>query len=453
MRSVAAVSLALCFAALGCESAEKDAPEFPRPESEPPKALLGMIELPSGTEAPQLAAFVSTIDPKFGAMVPAKIAEYLGEGVESVASLDLSQPIRVFVADPKLATEGSIAVVVSKKGEVRGKDENVVRPITESVVAIGEAKVIAAIDNHAAYLVGQNVESSRAVAFPEHLVAAFSSQVGAIGVGRDFFAVVGTGTDSVVLAVEGAPKDPHVSLEIVARAGTPMAEWFALQSPSELSLHKRLPPLESADVFFDGTIHAGSLGNALIELTKRTFTHPRLGSASEASQAIAQFMDVATGDFAMIMRSESVTGWSMWTTASIYEVTDVAKAQRAYTALFSTLPGANPRGASSFHHAGVSVSRQIARQSCTAFFDGAAVYTKGEDDEARMRAAINRSRGRGRGFKLQPALDAAIARAKEDGASVVTMTDMSGAGVPAPPMLMSVIFGERSATLTFRFER
>lgn len=503
MRSIAAVSLALFVVALGsfgCESASKDDADLPKPESAVPEALLAVVELPSGTDVSQVAAFAGTINPQFGAlaktMAPTKIAEFLGEAVTSVESLDLSKPIRLFVVDPKLAADGFVVLVVSKKSKVKAKAEMAVLPITENVVAIGEAKVIAAIDNYAAHVVGQKVESPRAVAFPKHLLATFAKEidgfagqmkatglpatvVNIVEAELRLAKVIGNDSEEISLAIAGGSDDPHLALKLVAKSDTELAKWFALQSPAEFSMHERLPELADASMFFEGSLHAGQLADMVPELMAQMFRGGAFGGNKEAVMAaVKTLMGVMTGDFVMTGSVELGAPMQMPEMAMVtfYGVSDGDKARAAMGEMMAKMTGthtmmgmeqtvvAEPNAA---EHAGVAISRQttvtvlptggapIEQRVHYAVLDDGGYYAMGDDGESLVRAAIDRSQGKGPAFEPSPVMDAALARAKTDGASMVMLMDFSsiGAPVPVPPIAMSAIFGERSGTMTFRFAR
>lgn len=489
----------------GCESADKGS-DFPKAEATPPAALLAVVEVPSATELPRMVALAGSVNPKLGAMaktlLPAQISRALGESVESVDGLDLDGPIRLFVVDPKLA-KPPIVVVVGKKGAIKAKTGLVVVPVSDKVVAIGTAKAIAVIDNYAAHVIAGKVEAPRVVGFPSSIMATFKDQIDAfpaklkslsmispaagwIDAEVNFLKTLGADTETVTLAVAGDEADPYVRFEIKARPNTVMAKWFALQEPSKFALEDRLPAFAGVSFFVDGTIHAGALAQALIDFTEKMLggTGARL---DDMAASFAQFMNIATGDFAMVLhvditRAAMALGAPMWSAVGIYGVTDADKAAQTMTGMFSAMSGTrtimgmeqtNRTEAAAFEQAGVSVTHHISEMSAIpgsaqaanpmfasgkitqeayiAGFDGAVVYALGQGSEARMRAAIDHAKSGGPGYVPTAAVNAAIAQAKKDKASLVMTMDLPAMGAPVPPMAMSVIFSKRSATLTFRF--
>lgn len=458
MRRLLALSLAFCVAAIGCERAGEKV-SFPKADPIPPTALMAMIELPSGTDTSQLLAVAKTMNPQFAAFVghlPEQVASGTTLIVESPDSIDLAGPIRTFWMDPNLAATRKV-LVVRKKGKVVPVNGMVVAPITDQLVAIGDAKAVAAIDNFAAYVVSHKVKVPRAVVFPEHALADFSEELEAIvgaGAGgevlRDFSHALVSGSERIELSVFGG-KDPRVVFEMVARPGSSLATWFALQSASEFAVREKLPPLDGVDCFVSGTLHVGALGDVLVGTARRLLEAAGF-DGTKAGEALAQFMEVATGDFAFAMHLDRGNGASAHTTSTVYEVTDVATAQKAYTGMFRAISGTTSR---SFEHAGVGISHDAANDSAAAFFGGAAVNAGGGNAAARIRAVIDHAHGKGPGFETSAALAAAIVRAKRDRASVVMRLKFSSMNLPIPvaPVAISVIFGERSATMAFRFAR
>jgi hypothetical protein len=315
-----------------------------RERTPPPDGVVATIVTPSlhGALA-GLRGFVDAVKPGASAMIDGAAAEGAiarAAGMASLDGLDLAAPLVVVIAERPLAGSIVLGKVADARRLEASRGAGVVSA-KDGWAAIGPADAVRGIEPWArAELLGPPPTLVEAVAYVQPLISRHGAEIGMarsamamttaqspqmaklFGLYLDGFASLGADSDRVVVSLTADASHAELAFGLIARPGTQLASFAALQRPSDFALLGVLPVDAPGAMQFVGRFALGPYRAAMLRLVPTTMN---LGDvAAQWTKAFEGLADLATGEVAGV-GSMSSGGMAM---TQILPVSDATKAER-----------------------------------------------------------------------------------------------------------------------------
>ena len=307
--------------------------------------------------ATRLGRYVDQVAPGTGAQLNGRaLADGMAKmiGATSLDGLDLDQPVRLIVFNPKTHGEHPIILLGSFP------DADKLRR------GVGSLKVERSQDGHTLVGADAEVAAARAWAFGplaaaqapdaptaeiwmDRVLAAFRTDLegavknmGALGMGGTVQAVLAGEIKILVAASEQSERmtmsfdttgdEASFDLALVPRAGTPLGRFIAAQKPFDPKLIAALPGADTGAMVMVGHAEVGELGEPMYQLIGPFLAEVAARPFDDAFHKVwIDWLAHFTGDFAAVSGLEPTGGTAM---SEIIGVDDGPAAQKAVLALF-----------------------------------------------------------------------------------------------------------------------
>ncbi|HEU4728740.1 MAG TPA: hypothetical protein VFT22_12640 [Kofleriaceae bacterium] len=495
--------LAACFAYAPAEA--KDAAS---PAGQPPPELLVTVALGPATTLRNLQAYVEAIKPGAGAGLGDQVVRHGmadAVGASSLDGLDPASWTYLLIAD----TGGSPGVaLLGKVGDARkleasaGKDRVVARG---GWAVIGPRPLIDRVAPYGFAAIAPQPPPSAptAIVYVPHVLARYKNQIegvrsqmtaslGKMGPGGasklltayiDGLLSLATDTERLVVTLEATPDLASLDLALVPRDKSRLAEFAALQRPSDFALLGRLPQA-TPTVLAGGHLELGPYRDAMMSAIAALYI-------PEAPQDLLAALDllrkVMTGEMATTMQLGKKTGMEF---TQLYTVTDARAADKAFASVLDMFKvgrkidmqnisftiKASPsttayRGVTLRSYDTTFDTSKIPpdqRQAMAAMmpdgvhrvhlgaFDDVAVLVSSQDSDREARRTIDAARGKGPRFVAGKLVDPLLATSRTRKDSIVMVMDLgnlfgalTGKSLGSQPMVMAFGAADRRAHLRF----
>jgi hypothetical protein len=497
-------TLGVLAVAAGCASAEaKDAAS---PAGAAPAELLVTVALGPATAFRSLQAYVEAIKPGAGVNLSDQVLRHgLADavGASSLDGLDPASPMYLLIADtggsPGLALLGKVSD--AKKLEASaGKDRLVAR---SGWAVIGARPVLDRVASYAlsALALQPPPKAPSATVYVPHALARYKNEIegartqmlanmGKMGPGGtskiltayvDGLFSIANDTDQVIVTLEATPDLGTLDIALLPRTQSRLAEFAALQRPSDLALLGRLPAT-TPSVLMAGHLELGPYRDAMLSAIATLYIPE---APKDLLAAFDLLRKVMTGEIATTMQLGRKTGMEF---TQLYTVTDGKAADKALAGILDLFKAGRTidmqsvsftikTAPSTTAYAGVTLRSYDTtydtskippdqRQAMAAMMpdgvhsvhlgtvDGLAVLVAAPDSAAEARRTIDAARGKGARFVASKVLAPLLAASRARKDSLVMVMDLgavfgafTGKSLGSQPMVIGFGAADRSAHL------
>jgi hypothetical protein len=347
--------LGLCFMA----ACKKEAPEAPKIDA-PPDVIATLSLGHTAAFATRFGRYLDQVSPGTGAQVNGRtLADLLAKmvGAPALDGLDLEQPVRVIVFNPKTHAQHPIVLLGSfpDAEKLRKSVGTLTVERKDGRALVGaEAEVTAAKAWAFGALAGAAApDAPTAEIWSDRVLAAYRSDLeampksfGALGMSGAITAVLegeikvliaaGEQSERMIMTFDSTGDDAVFDMALVPRKGTALGRLISVQKPFDPKLLGALPMTDGSSMVMVGHFELGDLreevyklgGPFLAEIVNRPFDEALHKGWNE-------WFDHFNGDFAAVAGLEPGGGTAM---TEIIGVDDGPAAQKALMAFFGT-PG------------------------------------------------------------------------------------------------------------------
>jgi hypothetical protein len=356
-------SLVLVLSASGllmpaCKKADVP-PEVPKIAA-PPDVMVTVSLGHTSAFATRLGRYVDQVSPGAGAQMNGRaIADIMAKmvGASSLDGLDLEQPVRLVVLNPKTHAQHPVLLGTFPDADKLRRGVGTLKVERKEGLALvgGEAEVAAVRDWALGPLAAARApDAPTAEIWLDRVLTVFrpdlegaAKNMGALGMGGTLQAVLeaeikvliaaGEQSERMTIAFDSTGDEASVDMALVPRAGTTLAGFIGAQKPFDPKFLDALPEAGTSAMVMAGHAVLGDLGEPMYKLIG-PFLADVAGRPFDDSfhKAWTEWMARFTGDFAAVSGLEPSGGTAM---SEIIGVDDGPAAQKAVLGLFGT-PGA-----------------------------------------------------------------------------------------------------------------
>jgi hypothetical protein len=143
-----------------------------------------------------------------------------------------------------------------------------------------------------------------------------------------------TDSERVIVTLDVTKDQGGIDFALVPKTDSRLAQFVALQHPSDYALFDKLPSSE-ARLVMGGHVESGPYRNGMLDVMKAVYA-PGVGNTKDLIDAVAALMSSSTGDIAMAMQLAPNAGMTMTQLFGIADRPQADKAVDNLLAIFRT---------------------------------------------------------------------------------------------------------------------